>query len=173
MEDLVEEYQGSLKKIREAKKGYPAKHERDGQQDIDFGLLSSMERDLQFILKWLTTGRQPGTYQGVERLADYQKEVPANPQWFNQGKLGHPLKLPASKELEEPVRFRIDEALSLLTVREREVYELSRGEGFTSVEIGEMLAISEGAVRKMIQRGEEKIRGTKESNLFLVNGEGI
>ncbi|SFS52337.1 Sigma-70, region 4 [Marininema halotolerans] len=53
------------------------------------------------------------------------------------------------------------------------MYELSRGEGFTSVEIGEMLAISERAVRKMIQRGEEKIRGAKESNLFLVNGEGL
>ncbi|WP_281252058.1 sigma factor-like helix-turn-helix DNA-binding protein [Marininema halotolerans] len=67
----------------------------------------------------------------------------------------------------------MDKALSSMTVREREVYELSRGEGFTSVEIGEMLAISERAVRKMIQRGEEKIRGAKESNLFLVNGEGL
>ncbi|SFS52307.1 hypothetical protein [Marininema halotolerans] len=99
MKDLIEEYQSSLKKTREANKGYFAEYERDGQQELDFGLLSSMERDLPFVLKWLTTGRQTGRYQGVERSADYQKEVPADPQWFDQEKLGHPLKLPASREL--------------------------------------------------------------------------
>lgn len=157
MEDLIREYQKTLKWVRDKKKQYPPRGERTPQEVEDYRILGSMERDLQYVIRWLKTGRQPGTLRGVERLAAYQREVLFDPLWFLTEPFSQPLYSSVEKETPEPIRFRIDNALSTLSPREREVYKLSRGEGFTSKEIGEMLGIHPGAVRKMIQRAEQKI----------------
>lgn len=170
MDDLIKEYRESLSLIREARGRYPAAGEREQEEEEDYRLLGNMERELQFILKWLTTGREPGGHRGAERLAAYQREVPCDPLWFQEEEyLNRPLYLPAEgKDLPEPAHFRLEWAMSTLSSREKEVFKMSRGEGFTSEEIGEMLGIAAGAVRTMIHRAEEKIAKEKESSLFLI-----
>lgn len=170
MKELIDEYRESLALIREARGGYPAAGERDQQQEEDYRTLGNMEREMQFVVKWLTTGREPGGHRGADRLAAYQREIPCDPLWFQEEeRLTRPLYLPAEgKDLPEPSQFRLEWAMSTLSSREKEVYRMSRGEGFTSEEIGEMLGITAGTVRKLIQRAEEKITQEKESSLFLI-----
>lgn len=170
MKELVDEYRQSLSLIREARGKYPAAGERDPKQEEDYRLLGNMEREMQFILKWLTTGREPGGHRGAERMAAYQREIEHDPLWFQQNeRLTRPLYPAAEgKDLPEPARFRIEWAMSTLSPREKEVYRMSRGEGFTSEEIGEMLGIASGAVRTMIHRAEGKIAKEKENSLFLI-----
>lgn len=169
MDDLINEYRESLSLIREARGRYPAAGEREQEEEEDYRLLGNMERELQFILKWLTTGREPGGHRGAERLAAYQREVPCDPLWFQEEeRLNRPLYLSAEKELPEPAHFRLEWALCVLSPREKEVYTMSRGERFTSEEIGEMLGISGSTVRTLIERAEKKITQEKENSLFLI-----
>lgn len=169
MDELIKEYRESLGLIRGARGGYPAVGERDPHQEKDYRILGNMERELQFVIKWLTTGREPGGHRGAERLAAYQREVPFDPLWFQQSEhLNRPLYPPAEKELPLPARRRLKWAMCVLSPREKKVYTMSRGEGFTSEEIGKMLRLHPGTVRKLIQRAEEKISNEKESSLFLI-----
>lgn len=38
--------------------------------------------DLNFIIKWIRTGRQPGSTRGVENRAAYEREIPVDPYWI-------------------------------------------------------------------------------------------
>lgn len=53
--------------------------------------------------------------------------------------------------------LKLDQALSRLTVREREVYVLSRGCSISYQEIATMLQVKKGTVQKMIERSERKL----------------
>ncbi|MED5053793.1 sigma-70 family RNA polymerase sigma factor, partial [Anoxybacillus rupiensis] len=53
-------------------------------------------------------------------------------------------------------RERIEDALSVLTDREREVYLMSRGYCLTYSEIASYLCISSSSVQTMIERAEKK-----------------
>ncbi|MFD1425489.1 hypothetical protein [Kroppenstedtia sanguinis] len=64
MKELIHEYRESLKLIREARKEYPRAGERDERQEEDYRTLGNMQRELEFIIKWLTTGREPGSHRG-------------------------------------------------------------------------------------------------------------
>jgi len=168
VEDLIREYREILKWVRDRKKQYPPRGERTPQEMEDYRILGSMERDLQYVIRWLKTGRRPDNLRGVERLAAYQREILFDPLWFRTQPFSQPLYPPAEKEIPEPVRYLLDDVLRNLSPREREVYELSRGEGFTSEEIGDMLGITSGAVRTMIRRAEAKIRKQTENGLSCI-----
>lgn len=170
MKELIHEYRESLKLIREARKDYPRSGERDERQEEDYRTLGNMQRELEFVVKWLTTGRDPSGHRGADRLAAYEREWAHDPLWFQEKEhLIRPLYLPAEgKDLPEPARFRLESVMSTLSPREKEVFIMSRGEGFSSEEISKMLGISSGAVRTMIHRAEEKIAKEKENSLFLI-----
>lgn len=161
MKSLLVEYKQSLSNVRKLKMKYPKhKLDRNQTQDINYGYLSNMETSLTFIIKWLSTGRQPGNIRGVERLDAYQREVLYDPSWFGQERFGQ-AALPVKDEnsLPDPRREkRIEEALSVLTEREKEVYKMSRGEGFSFQEIGDMLGISRKTVGTLIDRSERKLQ---------------
>lgn len=161
MMELLSEYKQSLRLVRKAKSKYPQhKLDRNRKEDIAYGYLSNMETNLNFVIKWLSTGRQPGNIRGVERLDAYQREVLYDPLWFEQGKFCEPvLSIKEEDALPDPRREkRIEDALSLLTEREREVYKLSRGEGFSFQYIGDMLGISRKTVGTLIDRAERKLQ---------------
>lgn len=160
MEELMLEYREALKQVKQM---------REKSTDPgDRAILGSIVGDLQYAIRWMRSGREPGSIRGIERRAAYQREIPFDPLWFQIEEYCQSLYPASGKELPEPRRFEVEEALRSLSPREKEVYELSRGEGFTSEEIGEMLGIKSGTVRTMIRRAEGKIRKQKEGSLILV-----
>ncbi|OAO83492.1 putative prophage LambdaBa01 positive control factor Xpf [Anoxybacillus flavithermus] len=67
-------------------------------------------------------------------------------------------------------RERIEDALSVLTEREREVYLMSRGYCLTYGEIANYLCISSSSVQTMIERAERKIKKRIKESLFCLCG---
>ncbi len=67
-------------------------------------------------------------------------------------------------------KIRLEDALSLLTEREREVYLMSRGYCLTYREIARYLNITCSTVQSMIERAEKKISRQVNESLFCICG---
>lgn len=167
MEDLIREYREALRRIRKSKRKYPPVEKRNDEEVYKYRLLEEMERDLEWSLEWMETGRQPGNRRGVERLAAYQRERPIDPIHFQRYAV-QPLYGQEEHTLSNEDMRRVEEALSLLSPLEREVYIMSRGKGLSYREIAGLLGVAKGTVQKMIERAEKKMAQQKETSLFLV-----
>jgi len=166
MHDLAQEYKQSLKTAR---KMYHNASEEDKKT------IAGMISDLEFSIEWLTTGRRPGQKRGIERRAAYQRERLFDPLLMQKYfRSSEPVYEWDDHERESVItswdRERIEDALSVLTEREREVYLMSRGYCLTYSEIANYLCISSSSVQTMIERAEKKIKKRIKESLFCLCG---
>ncbi|EPF11114.1 sigma-70 family RNA polymerase sigma factor [Bacillus cereus BAG1O-3] len=161
MEELIKQYKKSLKDIKKSK-------ETAGEEELR--IYSEMISDLEFALEWMQTARRPGNRRGIERRAAYQREKVCDPllmqryfrsmddngyEWDNHQQ---------ENMIDEWEKVKLEDALSLLTKREKEVYLMSRGYCLTYRDIAKYLMVSSSTVQTMIERAEKKIaRHTRES----------
>lgn len=166
MEELLKQYRESL---RSAKK--LLKRASDEDKKIIRGIIS----DLEFAIEWMETSRMPGNRRGIERRAAYQREKPFDPLLMQKFfRSSEPVYEWDDHEKESVItewdKQRIEDALSVLTDREREVYLMSRGYCLTYSEIANYLCISSSSVQTMIQRAEKKIKKRIKESLFCLCG---
>lgn len=132
----------------------------------DKKVISGMKSDCEFVIEWLNTGRRPGNKRGIERRAAYQKEVLMDPirmqAFTTNSSAGSP------SNLSDWEKFKIEDALSRLSTREKECYILAHGECFSFNEISKMLLIKKGSVEEYVRRAQEKISKDLEESLFLM-----
>ncbi|KQB91896.1 MULTISPECIES: sigma-70 family RNA polymerase sigma factor [Geobacillus] len=166
MQQLIKEYKQSLKVAR---KMYIKASEEDKK------IIRGMISDLEFALEWMETGRRPGNRRGIERRAAYQREKPFDPLLMQKFfRSSEPIYEWDDHKRESVItewdRQRIEDALSVLTKREREVYLMSRGYCLTYSEIANYLCISSSSVQTMIERAEKKIKKRINESLFCLCG---
>lgn len=129
-------------------------------------IIGEMIGDTEFVIEWLETGRRPGNRRGAERQAAYQREKLMDPvkmqAYVARSTAGSPVNL-TEWEMQQ-----IEEALCVLSVRERECYQLAHGECFSHSQIAELLGISKSSVDTHIQRAQQKISERVMNSLFLV-----
>lgn len=100
----------------------------------------------------MRTARQPGNRRGIERRAAYQRERPFDPllmlQFFRSSEEDVYSWDDHKKEyvITDWDRQRIEDALSVLTAREREVYLMSRGHCLSYNQIANYLRITTSRV---------------------------
>ncbi|NNV07789.1 sigma-70 family RNA polymerase sigma factor [Geobacillus sp. MMMUD3] len=166
MEELLKQYRESLRL---------AKKLLEKASDEDKKIIRGMISDLEFAIEWMTTGRRPGNRRGIERRAAYQREKPFDPLLMQKFfRSSEPTYEWDDHERESVItewdRQRIEDALSVLTDREREVYLMSRGYCLTYSEIANYLCISSSSVQSMIERAEKKIKRRINESLFCLCG---
>ncbi|MCA1042936.1 sigma-70 family RNA polymerase sigma factor [Bacillus toyonensis] len=165
MEELINSYTHSLLEIRNAKT-----NANEEERKIFSGMIS----DLEFTLEWLRTGRRPGNRRGIERRAAYQRERACDPllmQRYFRGTDNHIYEWDDHHQehiIGEWDKIRLEDALSLLTAREKEVYFMSRGHCLTYKEIAKCLKLSCSTVQTMIERAEKKIVRQIDESLFCI-----
>src|SRR5690606_3645114 len=173
MRDLIQQYKESLRKVRKAKKT---------ANEVDRSILSGMEDGLRYAIQWMETGRMPGSRRGAERRAAYQREFPADPQRFPFDRFtaydpfadgdyqivyggSTMINVKAEKEIDpiddEMIGLFIDDILSCLSEREREVYTMRYGAGMEYHEIAEALGITEVNVGVVLNNARRKIEEWK------------
>ncbi|KAA0560753.1 Fis family transcriptional regulator [Bacillus sp. CH30_1T] len=165
MEKLILSYKESLKEAKSIKKN---------ASDRDKSLINGFIRDLQYAIEWMETGRQPGNKRGVERLAAYQRERPFDPllmqRYFRSNAVIYPWdNYSKDNKVTSEERERIDDALSVLTAKEKEVYLMSRGHCLSYGQIANYLCISSSSVQTMIERAEKKIAKRRYDSLFCLS----
>ncbi|HHL3303683.1 TPA: sigma-70 family RNA polymerase sigma factor [Bacillus cereus] len=165
MEKLINSYSQSLRRMKNAKA-----NANEEEQKIFSGMIS----DLEFTLEWLRTGRRPGNRRGIERRAAYQRERAVDPllmQRYFRSTDNHIYEWDDHQKehvIGEWDNIRLEDALSLLTVREKEVYFMSRGHCLTYKEIANYLDLSCSTVQTMINRAEKKIARQIDESLFCI-----
>ncbi|WP_409177729.1 sigma factor-like helix-turn-helix DNA-binding protein [Brevibacillus fortis] len=117
-------------------------------------LIGEMRGEVDWIIEWLETGRRPGNKRGIERRADYEREKLMDPlrrqAFVSRSTTGSPANLT------EWQHEQIEEALCVLSDRERECYVLAYGQCFSHSEIAGMLGISKSSVDTHIKRAQQK-----------------
>ncbi|CAJ1003898.1 sigma-70 family RNA polymerase sigma factor [Brevibacillus aydinogluensis] len=167
MQDLLKEYKETRRQLKWA---YEARRESekvlDNQAITERQLLSEMIGDVEYVIEWLETGRRPGNRRGIERQAAYQRERLMDPVRMQAFAARSTAGSPAN--LTEWQLHQIEDALCVLSERERECYVLSHGECFTHSQIADMLGITKSSVDTHIKRAQQKISERVMSSLFLV-----
>jgi positive control factor len=181
VQDLLKEYKKTRKMLQaqydelrdeHTPKGYrvPLKNGKikriyDGL-DCRRQIIGEMIGDLEYVIEWLETGRRPGNRRGIERQAAYQRERLMDPVRMQAFVARSTAGSPAN--LTEWQLHQIEDALCVLSERERECYVLAHGECFTHSQIADMLGITKSSVDTHIKRAQQKISERVMNSLFLV-----
>ncbi|SEG86880.1 RNA polymerase sigma-70 factor, ECF subfamily [Bacillus sp. ok061] len=128
MKELMEQYTETRKNLEGSKVGATEK---------DISIINEMISDINYALEWMRTAKQPGNQRGIERRAAYQREKPFDP-LLTQRYVSSTVMLvyewddTEAKEsvISEWGRIQLEDALSTLTDRGKEIYVMSRGYGF-------------------------------------------
>ncbi|SIQ41253.1 RNA polymerase sigma-70 factor, ECF subfamily [Bacillus cereus] len=163
MEELIKEYKEALKTIKQAK---------EKAEEEELKIYSEMISDIEFALEWMQTARRPGNRRGIERRAAYQREKVYDPllmqryfrsmddnsyEWDNYKK---------ENVIGEWERIQVEDALSVLTEREKEIYLMAKGYSLSYSKIANYLLIGRSSVQKMVERAEMKIAKQIRESLF-------
>lgn len=129
-------------------------------------IIGEMISSTDYVIEWLETGRSPGNKRGIERQAAYQREKLMDPvrmqAFVSRSTAGSPANL-TDWQYEQ-----IEEALCVLSDRERECYVMAYGECFSHSEIANLLGVSKSSVDTHIKRAQQKISERVMNSLFLV-----
>jgi len=162
---LIDEYREALKETRDL---YNKAIVEDKKT------ISGMISDLEYAIEWMKTGRRPGNKRGIERRAAYQRERPFDPilmQRYFRSMDDNEYEWDKHQQ-EHAItswdRERIDDALSVLTEREKEIYLMSRGYCLSLGQIARFLDIKKTTVQNYIIRAEKKIGSRIQVSLFSV-----
>ena len=153
MQDLIQQYRESLRKVRKAK---------ETANEADRSILSGMESDLEFAIKWMKTGRMPGNHRGVESPHAYHREIPVDPQRFPFEKFETPFEhhdgyVKVGRLSSDEVEFFYS-SLDALTEKQREVFLMYYQDWMSLEEIAEELEISRQAAHKSLEQARARIQ---------------
>jgi RNA polymerase sigma-70 factor (ECF subfamily) len=153
---MVIDYRNS---IRIAEKAYSEASEEDKE------IIGRMIRDMRYAVRWLKTGRDPGShYMNAERNRLY----PSDPLTLDA--VRHEVLHKAPKgDLSQAEKEQIEDVLCELTEKERQVYILAIGELYSYGKIAELLEISKGTVQSYMERANKKIEIRKLTSIFCIN----
>lgn len=139
VEDLIREYRESLRTLRQAK---VAPLQR-----------GSMISDTEWAIDLMETGHIPGTKWSVARWSLAKREVLCDPLEMARYVQN---KEPASAAPEWMVDI-LDNVMQSLTDRERQAYELVRGQLYSFAKAGQVMKCNKGSVQNFVSRAEKKI----------------
>lgn len=139
LQDLIKEYRKSLRLLRSAKV-VPVEY-------------SSMVSDTQFAIEIMETGKIPGAKWSVARWSKEDREVPVDPQ-----------QMARYVQNREPIQTApgwkvklLKKLMSSLTEREKNAYQLVRGQGYSFAQAGRAMGCKKGSVQIFVRRAEKKI----------------
>ncbi len=114
----------------------------------------------------MQTGRRPHSKRGIERRGVYANTKLIDPMIMQNYSNNYNSRSESTLTPEQ--KFKLEQALKMLSPQEREAYELAHGRGLPHSEIAKLLGITKGAIDKMIQRAHKKVSGEEQGNLFLL-----
>lgn len=132
-------------------------NKEDPQDKLDLTQYNSMIDEMDFVLQWLETGRDPSNYRGADKKGVYQYKsfhsmdlIPDITEQLDEG----PKHLYISPE-EKIIMANIFAALSL---RERQCFIMHEGAKLSMMKIATELGVSKSMVQQSIRRAKNKIK---------------
>ena len=127
----------------------------------DLKQFNSMIESMSYSLEWMTTGRQPGTFRGVDEKSVYQRRSYENIDLIPD----IAAQLREENDINKKHLFMTHEEkiimadiLSSFSLRERQCYILHVAQGMSMSAIGEEIGVSKGTVQGYIEKARKKVR---------------
>jgi RNA polymerase sigma-70 factor (ECF subfamily) len=117
-----------------------------------------MIRDIEYVIDWLSRGREPGKRKGADRVSIYIVDP------FLMDSAQYDVMVSADKENIPTDLKRIDDALKTLSERERDVYILHYGELLSLEEIAQLLSVTKSTIQTTLKRAQCKVRKEIETH---------
>lgn len=157
-DELIQEYTGGRQELKRR----ADQVDRNNPVEMnDLKQFNSMFDSMTYSLEWMTTGRQPNTYRGVDEKAVYQRRSYENidliPDIAEQLKEeGDINKKHLYMTREEKVIMA--DILASFSLRERQCYILHEAQKMSMSAIADELGISKGTVQGYIEKARKKVR---------------
>lgn len=145
---LINEYE-------QGRRGLSSMRSDLGESDIDKqdkSQINSMIGTMSESIDWMTTGREPGKFRGVDKRAAYQRKSIANMDIFQSLDI-----IPEERTLSEDKKQAIFDILVNLSPRERQCFLLHEVYFMTYADIQKELKIGRSTVQKYVERAKNKI----------------
>lgn len=124
---------------------------------------NAMISDLDYVIEWLDKGRQPYAMRGYDKR-DVYSLLMDNDKLSALGQALPDQTLPENITADD--KYRIDDALSALTIKERDAYVLHYAEQLSYERIAGLMKVKKSTVRGHIERAERKIKEQVRHSLF-------
>lgn len=151
---LIQEYSDGKRQLLKASKNLDKKNPVESEYK---SMINSMVEDMDFAIEWLETGRQPGTYRGVDKRSVYQirslESMDLIPDITEQLDDENEKKLMMTRE----EKVVLADILSSFSRRERQCYILYTAHGLSMQKIANELCLSKATVQMYISRARKKV----------------
>lgn len=162
MLDLLYEYKETLRKTNREKYNVVT-HGFEQEKTEDITKYNAMINDLQYVIEWLSYGREPGKLRGTDKRDVYSLLMDEDA----LSVLGDALpseSVPANISMKD--KDRIEDALSALTKKERDAYVLHHGEQLSYERIADLMNVKKSTIQGHMERAEKKVNDQIEQSLF-------
>lgn len=153
-DELLHEY-GIHKKDLERRRDRLDRNDFHSKQDLT--QINSMIESMNFSMEWLETGRQPGTFKGIDKKSIYQHQSFSNmdfiPDITEQLEEG-----PKQLYMTAEEKIILADIFASLSPRERQCYILHEASGMSMGKIADEVGIKRRTVQQYIERAREKIK---------------
>lgn len=153
-DDLLHEY-GIGKKDLERRRDRLDRENFHDKQDLT--QINSMIESMAFSMEWMETGRQPGTFKGVDIKSIYQKRsfesmdiIPDITEQLEEG--------PKQLYMTAEEKIILADILSSFSLRERQCYIMHEGAGISMSKIAEELGVTKSSVQYYIRHARNKVK---------------
>lgn len=152
-DDMLQEYSDGRRQLNRLSASL------DNTNPVDQGDLTqinSMVGDMNFVIEWLETGRQPGLMRGVDSKLIYQKRSLESMEFIPD----ITDQLTTNDEplyLSEQKKKALINIISSFSLRERQCYILYATQGLSMAKIAEMLNLKKRTVQQYIERARKKV----------------
>lgn len=151
VDELVPEYKQGRAGLREMKRSLP-----DELKPLDGSKINGMISSMGYSIEWMETGRQPGTYRGMDKRDAYRTkqydEMEIIPDITDQLETERePLRLTA-KQRRDLLRL-----FKNLSERERQCFVMHEAEQLSMQKIADRLGIKKRTVQQYIERARKKV----------------
>lgn len=145
--------------------------DRDNPVEMeDLKHFNSMIESMTLSLEWMTTGRQPGTYRGVDEKSVYQKRSYENIDLIPDIEM----QLREENDINKKYLFMTKEEkiiladiLASFSLRERQCYILHVAQKRSMSDIANELGVSKSMVQQSIRRAKKKINERVEKDSVI------
>lgn len=135
----------------------------------DLKQINSMIESMTFSLEWMTTGRQPGTFRGVDEKAVYQRRsyenidlIPDIAEQLESDDINQKHLFMSREE-----KVILADILASFSLRERQCYILHVAQKRSMGDIANELGVSKSMVQQSIRRAKKKINQRVEKDSLI------
>lgn len=150
---LIQEYTDGKKQLNKLHDSLDSENPVDRN---DRRMINSMADDMQFAIEWLESGKQPGTYRGIEKRLVYQKKslesMDVIPDITEQIDINQKQLYMTQEE-----KIILADILNSFSLRERQCYLSHVAEGKSMGRIADELGLKKRTVQQYIERAKGKI----------------